>query len=133
MEDRAYADAYRASIDDPEAFWHRAAEQIDWFEFPTSILDNDANGTPCWCRGGKLNTAWLALDRHVAAEASSATLGSSARTFLGAHFGGFRDEMSNVLLLDMATFDQLRFLTVSDAVTTTKRGNCLLIRRGWAR
>ena len=39
--------------------------------------------------------------------------------FLGAHFGGFRDEMANVLLLDMAihTFDQARFMTGSDAVT----------------
>ena len=67
MENRTYADAYRASIDDPEAFWRRAAEQIDWFEFPASILDEDPNGTPRWFRGGKLNTAWLALDRHVAA------------------------------------------------------------------
>ncbi len=33
--------------------------------------------------------------------------------FVGAHFGGFRDRMRHVLLLDMAihTFDQARFLT----------------------
>lgn len=33
--------------------------------------------------------------------------------FIGAHFGGFRDEMEHVLLLDMAihTFDQARFLS----------------------
>ena len=39
--------------------------------------------------------------------------------FLGAHFGGFREEMANVLLLDMAihTFDQARFMTASDAAT----------------
>ncbi len=38
--------------------------------------------------------------------------------FLGAHFGGFRSEMANVLLLDMAihTFDQARFMTGMDAV-----------------
>ena len=65
LEKRAYVDAYRASIDDPEAFWRDAAREIDWFEFPTSILDNDANGAARWFRGGKLNTAWLALDRHV--------------------------------------------------------------------
>lgn len=36
--------------------------------------------------------------------------------FIGAHFGGFRDEMRNVLLLDMAihTFDQARFLSETD-------------------
>ena len=36
--------------------------------------------------------------------------------FLGAHFGGFRDRMAHVLLLDMAihTFDQARLITGSD-------------------
>ena len=38
--------------------------------------------------------------------------------YIGAHFGGFRDKMRHVLLLDMAihTFDQARFLTGADAV-----------------
>lgn len=38
--------------------------------------------------------------------------------YLGAHFGGFRDRMEHVLLLDMAihTFDQARFLTGADPV-----------------
>ena len=38
--------------------------------------------------------------------------------YLGPHFGGFRDEMQHVLLLDMAihTFDQARFLAGSDPV-----------------
>ncbi len=37
--------------------------------------------------------------------------------FLGVHFGGFRDVMEHVLLLDMAihSFDQARFLTRADA------------------
>lgn len=38
--------------------------------------------------------------------------------FIGAHFGGFRDVMEHVLLLDMAihAFDQTRFITGEDAV-----------------
>ncbi len=38
--------------------------------------------------------------------------------FIGAHFGGFRDRMRHVLLLDMAihTFDAARFLTASNPV-----------------
>ena len=67
MEQRTYAEAYRESIADPKTFWRRTARGIDWFEFPTSILDKDDNGTDRWFRGGRLNTAWLALDRHVAA------------------------------------------------------------------
>lgn len=39
--------------------------------------------------------------------------------YLGAHFGGFRDEMEHVLLLDMAihSFDQARFLSGTDPVS----------------
>ena len=39
--------------------------------------------------------------------------------FLAPHFGGFRDEMEHVLLLDMAihTFDQARFLSGADPVS----------------
>ncbi len=39
--------------------------------------------------------------------------------YLGAHFGGFRDAMANVLLLDMAihTFDQARYLSGTDPVS----------------
>lgn len=39
--------------------------------------------------------------------------------FIGAHFGGFRDEMESPLILDMAihTFDQARFLSGRDAVS----------------
>lgn len=38
--------------------------------------------------------------------------------FIGAHFGGFRDHMPHVLLLDMAihTFDQARLISGADAV-----------------
>ncbi len=43
----------------------------------------------------------------------------NADFYLGPHFGGFREAMDHVLLLDMAihTFDQARFLTGRDAVS----------------
>jgi predicted dehydrogenase len=39
--------------------------------------------------------------------------------YIGAHFGGFRDEMADVLLADMAihTFDQARFISGCDPVS----------------
>ncbi len=42
----------------------------------------------------------------------------NADFYIGAHFGGFRDVMPHVLLLDMAihTFDQARFLSGADPV-----------------
>jgi predicted dehydrogenase len=38
--------------------------------------------------------------------------------YIGAHFGGFRDHMAHVLLVDMAihTFDAARFITGTDAI-----------------
>lgn len=43
----------------------------------------------------------------------------NADFYIGAHFGGFRDEMPSPLILDMAihTFDQMRFITGLDAVS----------------
>ena len=59
----AYDSAWRASIDNPAAFWGEAAQAIDWFTPPAATWD-DAEG---WYAGGTLNTAWNCLDRHVAA------------------------------------------------------------------
>ena len=58
-------EAQRASLENPQAFWREAARSLEWFEFPARILSRDANGVARWFEGGKLNTAWLALDRHV--------------------------------------------------------------------
>ena len=69
----AYADAFNRSLADPERFWRERAREIEWFAFPDTILDQDENGAWRWFRGGKLNTAWLALDRHVAAGHGDAT------------------------------------------------------------
>jgi predicted dehydrogenase len=43
----------------------------------------------------------------------------NADFYLGPHFGGFREEMDHVLLLDMAihSFDQARYLSGADAVS----------------
>ncbi|MCP4398893.1 MAG: Gfo/Idh/MocA family oxidoreductase, partial [bacterium] len=43
----------------------------------------------------------------------------NADFYLGAHFGGFRDEMEHVLILDMAihSFDQARYISGSDPLT----------------
>jgi predicted dehydrogenase len=42
----------------------------------------------------------------------------NADFYIGAHFGGFRDEMDHVLLIDMSihTFDQARFISGKDPV-----------------
>ncbi|MBX3705878.1 MAG: AMP-binding protein [Pseudomonadales bacterium] len=62
-----YAAEYERALRDPEGFWAEQARALPWFTAPRSILDRDPNGAWRWFRGGRTNTAWLALDRHVAA------------------------------------------------------------------
>jgi propionyl-CoA synthetase len=61
----AYQTAYEKSITDPESFWGDAARAIDWYESYARVLD-DANAPFYrWFPGGRLNTCYNALDRHV--------------------------------------------------------------------
>jgi len=60
-----FHDEYQQSIEQPEIFWRKQAEQIKWYEFPETILSQDEHGFYRWFAGGKLNTAYLALDVHI--------------------------------------------------------------------
>lgn len=62
----SYAEKYQFSIDNPEAFWAEQATNISWFEAPRQTLSIDEKGFYRWFKGGKMNTAYLALDYHVA-------------------------------------------------------------------
>ena len=61
----SYADVYQRSLADPEGFWRERAAELPWLKFPPSVLDRDARGAWRWYHGGKTNSCWLALDRHV--------------------------------------------------------------------
>ena len=62
-----YEKVFRASVDDPEAFWLGAAETIDWSRQPTRALDSSNPPFYRWFPDGELNVSFNALDRHVAA------------------------------------------------------------------
>lgn len=62
-----YEEAYRRSLDDPKGFWAEAADAIDWERRWDLTLDDSNPPFYSWFRGGRLNTCWNALDRHVAA------------------------------------------------------------------
>src|SRR6267143_5516082 len=64
---RGYAETYRRSIEQPEAFWAEAAEAIDWDGRWDRVLDASRPPFYRWFAGARLNTCWNALDRHVAA------------------------------------------------------------------
>ncbi|EHR52728.1 acyl-CoA synthetase/AMP-acid ligase [Saccharomonospora marina XMU15] len=61
----AYAEQYRYSLSDPEGFWLRAAEAIDWTRAPRRALDASTAPLYRWFPDAELNTAYNALDRHV--------------------------------------------------------------------
>jgi len=60
-----YQDAFRESLDNPEAFWGRAAEGIHWDTTWECVLDQSNSPFFKWFSGGKLNTCFNAVDRHV--------------------------------------------------------------------
>ncbi|MBT8091704.1 MAG: propionyl-CoA synthetase [Gammaproteobacteria bacterium] len=60
-----YAASHRLSIEKPEEFWAQAAEGIDWEKTCDRVLENPSPLTYRWFAGGRLNTCYNALDRHV--------------------------------------------------------------------
>ncbi|ESU18802.1 prpE protein [Flavobacterium cauense R2A-7] len=60
-----YSDFYKESIENPEGFWKKQADGIDWFTKPQTTLSKDANDYPLWFKDGELNACYLALDKHI--------------------------------------------------------------------
>ncbi|HEY3505034.1 MAG TPA: acetate--CoA ligase [Actinocatenispora sp.] len=63
----ATADAYRRAADDRLGFWADAAERLTWTKKWDQVLDWSKAPFAKWFVGGKLNTAYNAVDRHVEA------------------------------------------------------------------
>ncbi len=63
----AFAEVQASLVDDPAAFWLRAAEAVDWDVAPVEALDSSADPLFRWFPGAQLNTCFNALDRHVLA------------------------------------------------------------------
>ena len=63
-----YDRLYRESIDDPDGFWSRQAERLDWEKAPATIANWSFDPvTIKWYEDGVLNICHNAVDRHVAA------------------------------------------------------------------
>jgi len=58
---------YEQAAADPEAWWEAQAEQLDWFQKWTRVLDDDEPPFYKWFTGGTLNVSYNCLDRHVIA------------------------------------------------------------------
>lgn len=56
---------YQQSIQNPNAFWLKQAQEIQWFTPPPQGLTKNEKGLYRWFKGGKLNSCYLAVDYHV--------------------------------------------------------------------
>lgn len=56
---------YQKSISNPEEFWAEAAKGITWYKWCDKVLDDSNPPFYRWFKGGKMNTCYNAVDRHV--------------------------------------------------------------------
>lgn len=66
MTGGAYRAAYESWQQDPEGFWRRIAQRIDWIRPPDAIFDATRGAYGRWFPDATCNTCFNALDRHVA-------------------------------------------------------------------
>ncbi|HEV2621545.1 MAG TPA: acetate--CoA ligase [Frateuria sp.] len=65
----AYTRMYADSVRDPEGFWGKVAQRLDWIRAPTRIKDVSFDPKDLhirWYDDGQLNVAANCLDRHLA-------------------------------------------------------------------
>jgi len=66
---KEYEVYYKQSISNPEKFWSKQAEALDWFKKWKKVLDSDfAKAKVRWFVGGELNASYNCLDRHIATD-----------------------------------------------------------------
>ena len=69
VDNDKYLEMYKASIDDPEAFWGEHGKRVDWIK-PFSKVKNTSfdydNVSIKWYEDGTLNVAANCIDRHLA-------------------------------------------------------------------
>src|SRR6476620_2948620 len=61
----AYQETYDRWRRDPEAFWRELAGRIEWDREPDAVLDPSRAPLYRWFTGGRMNTCFNAVDRHV--------------------------------------------------------------------
>lgn len=60
-----HADQHRRSLAEPEQFWAEQAASLHWEKKWDQVLDRSQAPFYRWFSGGRLNTCYNALDRHV--------------------------------------------------------------------
>ncbi|MEC9045696.1 MAG: propionyl-CoA synthetase [Pseudomonadota bacterium] len=61
----SYKEIYQRASEKPQEFWAQAAEDLIWQKKWQKVLDEKNSPFNRWFAGGKINTCYNALDRHV--------------------------------------------------------------------
>jgi propionyl-CoA synthetase len=69
-----YADFHRTSIEDPENFWRKEAERIDWHTPFSQVLDYSRPPFANWFVGGQTNLCHNAVDRWASCQGEQTAL-----------------------------------------------------------
>jgi propionyl-CoA synthetase len=69
-----YADFHRTSIEDPENFWRKEAERIDWHVPFNQVLDYSRPPFAHWFVGGQTNLCHNAVDRWASRQGEQTAL-----------------------------------------------------------
>ncbi|HHI81906.1 MAG TPA: propionyl-CoA synthetase [Rhizobiales bacterium] len=62
-----YFEEYASWKADPQAFWAKAAREIDWIKPAQKVFDGDAGVYGRWFTGATCNTCYNCVDRHIEA------------------------------------------------------------------
>ncbi len=76
IKDEDYKNLYAESINDPEKFWEREAQIIDWIKPFTKVKNTSFEGDVSikWFEDGSLNICANAVDRHLAKRAKQTAI-----------------------------------------------------------
>ncbi|HLF13030.1 MAG TPA: acetate--CoA ligase [Gammaproteobacteria bacterium] len=77
IDSAAYESMYRASIDEPDVFWARQAERLDWIRPFRQVKDVSFAARDLhvrWFADGQLNASANCLDRHLAQRAEQTAI-----------------------------------------------------------
>ena len=72
-----YQRLYAQSLQQPDAFWGKVAERLDWMKAPTRIQDTSFELKDFrirWFDDGELNASVNCLDRHLASRGDKTAL-----------------------------------------------------------
>lgn len=61
----ASIEVHRNSLENPETFWGKIAEDITWSKKPEEVLNRSQSPLYRWFKGGQMNTCYNCIDRHI--------------------------------------------------------------------